>query len=138
MKRLLGPLVLLALLAGCQPSSAQQAGAQQILCGKSIEISLGATGITTLVPGITGQSVHICGIYMNAGAAAATYQLTVGTGTNCASNAVLVTPAFSLGINGVMEIAHTVAFFSSPSGYSLCHTITGTGPMNVLLSYHQF
>lgn len=137
MKKFL-PALLLALLAGCQPSSAQQAGGQQVLCSKSFTISAGATSIAQVVAGVANQSVHICGIWMNAGAAAATYQLTVGTGTNCNANTVNVTPAFSLGINGTLEVSPGVAFYSSPVGYAICHTITGTGPMNALVSYHQF
>jgi hypothetical protein len=119
-------------------AGAQQAGAQQILCSKSQQFSLGATSITQIVPAIVGQAIHICGIVLNTGAAAATYQLTVGTGTNCNANTVAVTPAWTLPANGSFVDRNIFTWFSSPQGYALCHTITGTGPMNVLVMYHQF
>ena len=120
------------------PAHSQQAGAQQILCAKSLQFSLAATALTQIVAGNTGQAIHVCSVVMNAGAAAATYQLSTGTGTNCGTGTVAMTPAFSLGINGVLAFNNTVAWFSTPLGNSLCHTSTGTGPMNVLVLYHQF
>jgi hypothetical protein len=120
------------------PAFAQGAGAQGVVCGKSQQFTLGATSITQIVAGIQGQAVHVCGVILDAGAAAATYQLTVGTGTNCNANTLNITPAWSLAANGVLVQERTLAWYSSPSGYALCHTITGTGPMNVLVLYHQF
>ena len=144
MKRLLGPLVLLALLAGCQPSSAQQAGAQQVYCGRVLTVSAGATSITAAVTATPAQVIAVCGVSINAGAAAATFQLTVGTGTNCNANTVNITPIWTLGIDGVMVDTHPVAWYSTPSGqvtglsWQLCYTITGTGPMNANVYYHLY
>jgi hypothetical protein len=126
------------------PALSQQAGAQQILCSRSLNFSLGATSITQIVAASTGQAIHVCSVVLNAGAAAATYQLTVGTGTNCNANTVNITPIFTLGINGVLAFNNTVAWYSTPvplpplPAYALCHTITGTGPMQALVLYHQF
>jgi hypothetical protein len=138
MRWFLPPLVLLASLLGCQPSSAQQAGAQQVYCGRSFVVSAGATSITQAVAGVAGQVIAVCGVDLNAGAAAGTFQLTVGTGTNCNTNTTNITPVWSLGINGVMTSRLPVAYFTSPSGYQLCYTITGTGPINALVTYHQY
>lgn len=119
------------------PALSQGAGGQAVQCGRSLQFSLGATSITQIVAGVAGQSIHICGIVLNAGAATATYKLTVGTGTNCNANTVDITPAFSLPINGNMVMQNIYAWYSSPTGYQLCHTTTGTGPMNVVVQYHQ-
>jgi len=138
MKRcLMVPLVLLALLLGCQPSSAQQAGGQPVYCSRSFQVSAGATSITQIVAPVTGQSVHICGFTVNAGAAAGTFQLTVGTGTNCNANTVNITPIWALGIDGVLDSRTPTAFYSSPQGYALCYDLTGTGQVGALVTYHQ-
>jgi hypothetical protein len=129
----------LLLLYGCgEPAKAQTAGPPAVYCNKSFVVGAGATSITQVVAAVTGQAIHICGYDINAGAAAGTYQLTVGTGTNCNANTVNVTPVFALGINGVLSSRNTVVWFSSAQGAQLCHTITGTGPINAVVSYGQF
>jgi len=140
MRRLLPGVILagILLLAGCQPSSAQQAGAQQVYCGRVLTISAGATSIIAAVTASSGQILAVCGYTLNAGAAAATFQLTVGTGVNCNANTLAITPVYSLGINGVLVDHPVVAFYSAPAGYQLCYTITGTGPMNANVYYHLY
>jgi hypothetical protein len=117
---------------------AQTAGPPNLYCNKSVVVSASATAITQIVAPVTGQSIHVCGYDLNAGAAAETYQLTVGTGVNCNANTVNVTPAFSLGINGVLVSRPGFVWFSSIQGAQLCHTIGGTGPINAVVSYGQF
>ena len=130
-------LTLLWVLVGSGSALAQTAGPPNLYCNKSLVVSGGATAITQIVAGVAGQSIHICGYDLNAGAAAASYQLTVGTGTNCNANTVQVTPPFSLGVNGVL-VSRGAVWFSSIQGAQLCHTITGTGPINGVISYGQF
>lgn len=136
----------LAGLAFPREVPAQGAGAQPVNCGESVQFSLGATSTAIIVPAVLGQGINICGIVLNTGAAAATYQLTAGTGTNCNANTITITPAFSLPANGVMVMQNTTAWFSTPTyvpnvtpqiSYALCHTITGTGPMNVIVQFNQ-
>ena len=134
---MLALFALLALLFGAEPALSQGAGAQVVPCGRSFTVTGGATPITQQIAGVAGQSIHVCGYAINAGAAAGTFQLTVGTGTNCGTNTLNITPVYSLGVNGVLVDRTVSAWYSSPSGYSLCYTITGTGPMNVLVTYHQ-
>ena len=131
-------LALILLLGGCQPSSAQQAGAQSVYCGRSFQVSAGATSITAQVTANPDQFIAVCGYTLNAGAAAGTFSLTVGTGTNCNANTVQITPTYSLGVNGVLVDRPTTAFYSTPKGYQLCYTITGTGPINALVTYHLY
>jgi hypothetical protein len=127
------------LLYGCgEPAKAQTVGPSALYCNKSVVVSAGATALTQIVAAVANQTISICGYDINAGAAAGTYQLTVGTGTNCNANAVNVTPVFSLGINGVLVSRNGPVWFSSAQGAQLCHTITGTGPINAVVSYGQF
>jgi hypothetical protein len=142
--RYIFPATLLVLLLWTEPALSQQAGAQQVYCGRSFTVSAGATSITQAVAGVVGQTIAVCGYEINAGAAAGTFQLTAGTGTNCNTNTVNITPVYTLGINGVLASRLPNAFYSTPIpvppavGYSLCYTITGTGPINALVTYHQY
>jgi hypothetical protein len=144
MRKSQAALLLALFCLWAEPAFSQQAGAQQVYCGRSFTVSAGATAITQAVAGVTGQTIAVCGYDINAGAAAGTFQLTVGTGTNCGTNTLNITPAFSLGINGQMTSRLPTAFYSTPipvppaAGYSLCYTITGTGPINALVTYHQY
>jgi hypothetical protein len=139
MLRLLAIVGSLLLLYGCgEPAKAQQVGPSALYCNKSFIVSAGATSQAQVVAGVANQAIHICGYDINAGAAAGTYQLTVGTGTNCNANQVNVTPVFTLGINGVLVSRNGPVWFSSAQGAQLCHTITGTGPINAVVSYGQY
>src|SRR6516165_3671987 len=100
-----------------------------LYCNQSFVVSAGATAMTQVVAPVAGRAIHICGFDVNAGAAAGTFQLSTGTGTNCGTNTVNITPAFSLGINGVLSSRNTTVWFSSPQGNALCYVITGTGPV---------
>jgi hypothetical protein len=129
----------LLLLYGCgEPAKSQTTGPPALYCNKSFTVSLGATSITQVVAGVANQAIHICGYDILTGAAAATYQLTVGTGTNCNANTVNITPAFSIPANGGLVSRNTTVWFSSAQGAQLCHTITGTGPVTAVVSYGQF
>jgi hypothetical protein len=118
--------------------TAVPAAAQTLTCGRTLVISAGATSIIQAVAASSSTSVvTICGYELNAGAAAATFQLTGGTGTNCNVNTVSLTPVFSLGINGVLVSRSITPQMQTAPGSSLCYTITGTGPMNAVVYYQQ-
>jgi hypothetical protein len=131
-------LLVAGLLIGVADSPGQQVGPPALYCNRSFVVSAGATSITQIVAPVATQAIHICGYDINAGAAAGTFQLTVGTGTNCNANTAQVTPVFSLGINGVLSSRNTTAWYSTPQGYQLCYTITGTGPVGAVVSYGQY
>jgi hypothetical protein len=135
MKRVLAALVLCLAATVAQ---AQVSGPPPLYCNRSFVVSAGATAITQAVAPVAGQAVHLCGFDINAGAAAGTFQLSVGTGTNCGTGTLNVTPAFSLGINGVLSSRNTTVWYSTPQGSALCYTITGTGPINAVVSYGQY
>jgi hypothetical protein len=139
MRRLLAVAGLL-LLYGCgEPAKSQQVGPPPLYCNRSFTVnSLGATSIAQVVAGVANQAIHICGYDITIGAAAATYQLTVGTGVNCNANTVNITPAFALPANGGLSSRPGFAWFSSAQGAQLCHTITGTGPVTAVVSYGQY
>jgi len=130
-------LALAGLVLSPKLAPAQQTGATEVICNKQFIVSAGATSMTQVVAGISGQSISVCGYTFNAGAAAATIQIVSGTGTNCNTGQVAITPVFSLGINGNLSFAPGRAFFSAASGAALCYVITGTGPMAAAVQYFQ-
>jgi len=134
MKKLL-LLLGLFLSTGAQ---AQQVGPPPLYCNQSFQVSAGATAITQIVAAVAGRAIHICGYDINAGAAAGTFQLSTGTGANCGTGTTSITPAFSLAINGVLSARNTTVWYSTPQGNALCYTITGTGPVQALVSYGQY
>src|SRR5262245_13226578 len=127
----------LAGLGSPTKAPAQQTGATEVICNKQFIVSAGATALTQVVAPVSGVPVSVCGYTFNAGAAAATVQIVSGTGTNCATGQVAITPVFSLGINGSLSFAPGRAFFSTASGAALCSVITGTGPMAIAVQYLQ-
>ena len=59
----------------------------------------GTTQLTTLVAGVSGRKTYICGFLISTGSTATNISLTSGTGTNCATTSVAITPAFKLAAN---------------------------------------
>ena len=102
--RYLSSLALLALLCWVvlpdRPTQAQVGPSNQILCNKLASATLTGTGstvTTSLMSGLTGQTIVICGWHVTqSGTTAGTFQLEYGTqGGPCTSPTVL-TPAFSV------------------------------------------
>jgi hypothetical protein len=125
------------------PAKGQVVGGQPLICTKTFQVSQGAVALTRIVTGVSGQVISICGWDVNAGAAAGTWQLESGTGTNCGTGTTVITPAYALGINGVQVDHPTYASISLPQltggvTTDLCLVTTGTGPIQFLLYYGQF
>lgn len=130
-------LALVALLLAT-PVAAQPVGPPNINCNKTFQVSQGAVALTQIVAGVAGQSISFCGWTINAGAAAGTAQLQYGTGSNCGTGTTVLTPAYSLAINGVLNDHVAVAHASLPPANALCLVTTGTGPMQIMIYYGQF
>lgn len=141
MKKLL--LALGLWLVAIAPAWAQAVGGQPVICNNRFQVSQGAVALTKIVSGVTGTQITICGYAANAGAAAATFQLSYGTGTNCGTNTTAIVPVYSLAINGVMVDHNPYAMFTVPQFTSgvisdLCLVTTGTGPLAITVWYGQF
>jgi hypothetical protein len=131
-------LLAIAILALCSEARAQPVGPLASFCSKSFQVSAGATALTQFVAAQSGQRIQICGYVINAGAAAGTFQLEYGTGTNCGTGTQALTPAWSLGINGVLSNRGLGVGESTPLGQALCYVITGTGPVGAVVYWDQY
>jgi len=141
MKKLL--LALTLILLASVPAAAQ-GGAQPVICNKMFAVSQGATAITKIISGVSGQSISICGFVYNSGAATSTATLSYGTGTNCGTGTATIIPTISLPINGLLADRGDYASIPVPSvnasgvPIDVCLTSTGTGPTVVIIHYTQF
>lgn len=118
--------------------AAAQPTAFNIICNDTYPGTPPANATTKLISNITPQIISICGWEINAGAATVTWQFVHGTGTNCATNQVILTPVFYLAINGIQVSRSPYAQISLPPGRDLCVVTTGTGPLEILIYYAQF
>jgi hypothetical protein len=121
-------LALLLSLAGAPPrEAAAQGTTTQRTCGRSAFTTAAGAGTTQLVPvtndRYAGNEIFICG-YTAVATAAGTVQFVYGTGTNCATGTVNLTPAFSLAINGVLSDTSPIfRGLDVPAGQNLCVTV---------------
>lgn len=137
MKKIL--LLLLALVLA-SPVAAQQSDT----CNKYFQVNQGATALTKVISGVAGQAIRLCGIALSGGAATSTFSMSYGTGTNCATGAVVLYPLVNVPINGAY-IDHTGLVGTGPPRANasnvpndVCIVTTGTGPVSIMLYYAQF
>jgi len=83
-----------------------------------------ATQLQTIVAGVASRKTYVCGYIMSTAATATNISLTSGTGTNCVTTSVAITPAYNL-------LANDRVGFSSPSWNGL---ITLTAADNLCVS----
>lgn len=70
----------------------------QIICDQHAFFD-NTTQLTTLVTGVASRKVYVCGFILATGGTATNIGLTSGTGTNCASTSVAITPVYQLAAN---------------------------------------
>ena len=134
-----GALCALASLPTALPVAAQGVGPPVVSCNKAFQLAAGATSITAIVPSggtpTSPKTITWCGWTIVGGAAAATIQLSYGTGTNCNGGNVVITPAVAIPINAVLVDHQNWGFASMPQNNDLCLQIVGTGPLSVMVYY---
>lgn len=138
MLKLAAALFILLGLTGAASAQAVAVGGPSIACNQSFQVSQAAVALTKIVSSVANKQIAICGWSFNAGAAAATAQLQFGSGTNCGTGTTSLTPAISLGINGIWVDRQAVAWTSLARGIDLCLVTTGTGPAQVTVYYGIF
>ena len=110
-----------------------------IACNQAAYYDASTNGATQLVAGVTGKIIYICG-YTLFGAGTANVSLTEGTGTNCGTGTITISPAFRL----VTQIGVT-----DPSDYwrglntriagdALCINTSAGVAIQAIVYYSQF
>lgn len=109
-----------------------------LLCNKTAQYSASTSGLTQLVAAVTGAPIYVCGYVINVGATATNVGLSYGTGTNCATGTATLTPAFVLGVNGLLvDEAINGNSMYTPNSQALCISTSAGNPVNVIVRYAQ-
>jgi len=108
----------------------------EIWCNKTAVFS-GGPSTASLIAGVTGRTINICGFIVTA-TAASTVSFAHGGGATCGTNTIQITLAHNLLAGGVLSYTSGSAWYSTTAGNSLCITSGGTGPVQVTLMYSSF
>lgn len=103
-------------------------------CNKVAQVT-GTAALAQVVAGVTGQIVALCGWSFTNTAASGTFLLATGTGSNCGTNTVNLTPALSVGATAVTDHSQ-LASQNVVAGNAIC--VNATATITGLLYYSQF
>src|SRR5215475_4902923 len=132
-------LSLIALLALCGIAQAQVGPPNPILCNKTAFASPSTATTTSMVTGVAGQTIQICGWHVTSIVATQnTFQFEWGTQGGPCTTPTTFTPAFGV-INSAPSVDHIeFASVSLPAGAQLCVVTTAATALQVLVWYSQF
>jgi len=116
----------------------QPVGPMQTFCSQSFTVTAGATSITQFVRASVGKRIVVCGYAVGAGAAAATFQLSYGTGVNCNVGMTVLPAPWAIGIGGELINRGTGVGKVTPVNQALCYAITGTGVLTAVVYFDQY
>lgn len=137
----------LALLLGCLSCLALGQGQYvpvPTVCNRSAVLQMTTATTTQLVALSSGQQIRVCAyaVQGSASATATTLRLVYGTGTNCATAPVNLTPAWNMPASAttmfVKEGFGVGEVFQTAAGNALCATNSAAGTVNIRVTYAQF
>ena len=134
----------LTLLLFSLPCLAQQQVVLPTSCNQSAQLQMTTATTTQIVALVSGQKIRVCGyaIQGSTSATATTLKLVYGTGSNCVTSPVNLTPAWGLPASAttmfIIEGGATGECFSSAAGNALCATSSAAGTVNIRITYAQF
>lgn len=125
-------ILLVALwLAFSGGSDAQVGPPNQALCNNTAPFTgTGAVAAAATAP--AGQRLYLCGWHITNTAATGSFTLSYGTGTNCGTNTVAITPAMSVTSTAPSADHIEYAYISTPLAGELCVNATLTTVTGVL------
>lgn len=133
MKAILLGIVLGSLLAS--PAAAQKT------CDKfRSAITTTQLGPVERVPAAGSNRIYLCGyaLWPNPPGQTLEFQITSGTGTNCAANTTVIIPRVSMPAGGIVNrIAYAAGEFTPP-GHAVCLQTFGSGSITSIFYWAQF
>lgn len=130
--------VVMALFEPPPPAEAQVGTITTIRCNGVAIQAASTASLATLVAGVAGKTIHLCGWHVTSSAGtASTFTLSSGTGTNCASTNVAITPAFNVTSTAPSADHNEAAWTSLAIGNNLC-IVSSTTSLQVLVWYGQY
>jgi hypothetical protein len=96
---------------------------------------------TERVPAIAGKRIYLCGYIImpsSAGGQLVDFELTSGTGTNCATNKVTIIPRMTVPASGIVNRTDMASGEKSAPGAAMCLQTWGTGSITSIFYWAQF
>jgi hypothetical protein len=107
-------------------------------CNSSALYDASTNGATQIVALAAGKRIMVCGFSFMVGATATNVSLVYGTGANCATDQVALTPAFQIGVNGgIVNEAPVWNGLATPAGKALCIKTSAGNAVQGLVKYLQ-
>jgi hypothetical protein len=112
--------------------------AQQLTCNANAQYDASTNGATRIfTAGATSlRQVFVCGYVINVGSVATNVSFSYGTGTNCGTGTVALTPTFVLPAAGQMfDDAGIWHGLIVPAGKDLCINTSAGNPVQAIVYY---
>lgn len=138
MRKLVAALTLLW-LALAAPAFAQVGPANQILCNKAAFIAPSTATTTSIVAGVAGQAINICGWHVTSSVSTDnSFQFVSGTQGGPCGTPVNLTAGFHV-INSAPSVDHIeFASLTLPTAAQLCVVTTAATALQIMVWYSQF
>ena len=139
MKHLRAALIFLGLVLAAPALSQSTVGpGQQILCPQSAMATVVTATTTSLVAGVAGKIIVVCGWHVTSTqSTSTTFQLVYGTQGGPCTSPVTITPPFSVTSTAPSADHIDYATATIPAGNQLCVTTTGTTVAQAILVYYS-
>jgi hypothetical protein len=137
MRKLLYALlvVLFATPAKAQPTIIGPA--QTAICNQVQFMAVGPTTITTVVPGVAGKSIFVCGWHITNTGTTGTFSISVGSGANCGGSPTTIIPAVNVTSTAPSADHIEYAWTQVPAGQSVCIT-PSVATISAVMWFSQF
>jgi hypothetical protein len=134
-----GLAALLLAFAALSSAQAQVNPAQMFGCRNSAIYDASTSGSTKLVTGNATSRIYVCGYVFFAGGTA-NVKLVYGTGTNCATGATSITPAYQLTsqTGAVDRSPYYAGLLPAPASNDLCINTSAGVAVAAVVYYTQF
>jgi hypothetical protein len=131
---------LLVVLMSASPAWAQPTiigPAQTAICNQVQFMAVGPTSITTVIPGIAGKSIFICGWHITNTGATGTFSISLGAGANCGGTPTTLIPAVNVTSTAPSADHIEYAWGQVPAGQSVCIT-PSVATISAVMWFSQF
>jgi hypothetical protein len=133
---LIAGLLLSALWAG--PAMAQLPGNPPPSCNQSVVYDNALTGATKIISGVPGKITYVCGYVISANGAVGA-GLVYGTGTNCATGRVLMTPVWQLvAQTHIDDVSPYWRGMSAPASNDVCINASAAIAVETVVYFGQY
>ena len=118
----------------------QVAMAQRLCDRVRSTATVGPQGPIEKVPAVAGQRIYICGYMILKGVQDLEFELSSGTGVNCANNRVIMIPRINVPVTGIINRIPYAAGEKTEVGHAVCVQTWGNAAasLNSIFYWAQF